>query len=369
MDQSANVGHNHELQYATLVGPTVEAEPELIELAYRNGLGSDRTTFHKRGTAIFALNRSIAQRSLATRPTALKSLDDVVGSYGPRLVSIYQQHVSLQLPIIDQSFFLACQQGNIQEVDPVLLASIYAIALPWLLDEEDDLSHVLHTKKIGDAAFTIFSDSLRNPSLATLQAGMLLMQMPSADSKTLNSQLVNAAYELGLHLDCTEWDISVTEKALRKRLAWSMYMQDKWCSLIHGRPSLISSSNWAVPDVADEDFASSSTGSQGSHGNSNILYQQIVELTKILATILETFYTLDAMAEIEESGSNGTRLILERAKPVQIDLKEWFTELPAALKMDSLDTQYSSSIGTLAKRGLFSDANIDRLPAPCLLRN
>lgn len=49
-------------------------------------------------------------------------------------------------------------------------------------------------------------------------------------------------------------DSLALERGLRKRLAWALYMEDQWCSLVHGRPSLISKAHWAVRDLIEEDF-------------------------------------------------------------------------------------------------------------------
>ena len=66
--------------------------------------------------------------------------------------------------------------------------------------------------------------------------------------------------------------------------------------------------------------------------------------------MLDTFYTLQAMQDVDLAGVNGTRLILERAKPVQIRLKEWFTHLPTSLKMDDSLSGRPSSTGKHSPR-------------------
>ena len=177
------------------------------------------------------------------------------------------------------------------------------------------------------------------------------MQRPNVDSKTLNSQLVTAAYELGLHLDCTCWTLPASDKGLRKRLAWALFMQDKWCALIHGRPSAIVQSNWAVRTLTDDDFDDKTTVPEAPHipdeelERGRELFKHMASLTEILSTLLDTFYTLQAMQEVDDAGPSGTRLILERAKPVQIRLKAWFAGLPNSLKMDNTMTGKPSSTG------------------------
>ena len=347
MDLPPSTQRDPTFKYATYVGPTTEADPELIALSTQHDLRISGNNYYKRGSAIFALDPSTLQKSLSLQPTILEGLNSVVGSYGPRLLELYRHHVESYLPVVEPGFFADYHRGVGVALDPLLLAALYTIALPWLLQEDETLSSTLATSKVEEMAFSLFSSSLANPSLATLQAGILLIQRPAIDSKVLNSQLVNAAYDLGLQLDCTSWDASNAEKALRKRLAWCLYTQDKWSSLIHGRPSLISNDNWLVQDLSGNDFLqpvgviSAAVG----EGNTGMLFRQLVQLTKILSTVLDAFYSLKAIREIEESGSNGTRVILDRAKPIQISLKEWFGELPLALKMDPSNTNQSSATG------------------------
>jgi hypothetical protein len=66
-----------------------------------------------------------------------------------------------------------------------------------------------------------------------------------------------------------------------------------------------------------------------------VLFAQMVQLSQILAEILETFYTLQASQAAANAGAQGTQLILSLAKPIQLKLKEWYSGLPAIVRMDS----------------------------------
>jgi hypothetical protein len=76
-----------------------------------------------------------------------------------------------------------------------------------------------------------------------------------------------------------------------------------------------------------------------------ILFSQMISLTSIMAEIMDTFYTQTAIADFANAGRNSTRLILDRAKPVQIKLKEWFAKLPSVVRMDTLTAKRLSSTG------------------------
>ena len=316
-------------QYGTHIGHTTELEPILLGLSADQGLLSSSITYQLRGSTSFYVDEDAMEGLRASNVTAHKAVEQLVGPHGPTLLALYLERVESNFPIIHRKFFSDFETGQKQNLDPALLATIYVLAIPWLVQGGTVSIGMPDAIALEKLAFTLFTRSLQAPMLSTIQAGILLMQRPNVVSKTLNAQLVDAAFELGLQIDCSSWSLSITEKGLRKRLAWALYMQDKWCSLINGRPSAISASDWAVPTLKDEDFES-----WADHG-SKLIFKQMVTLTEILSNVLDTFYTLKAMQEVEDAMQGGTRLILERAKPVQMKLKEWFGTLPTNLKMDA----------------------------------
>merc|ERR1712093_925373 len=76
--------------------------------------------------------------------------------------------------------------------------------------------------------------------------------------------------------------------------------------------------------------------------------------------VIDVFYTQRANAEFERGGRNATRLILERAKPVQLKLKEWFSKLPAVARMDAYTPGKLSSNGYLHLAYFATEISIHR---------
>lgn len=336
--------------YGTHIGYTTELEPILFDISQTTGVPSVHAKYQKPdGHNGFLFRESEAFHNRGSLSGTLNSVEQLVHPQGLSLVGDFQSTINCNFPIIGNAFFKAYATGQKSNVDPTLLAAIYTLAV-------SNRIHVPHAsskidfEKLEDTAFGLFSLALTKPALSTIQAGILLMQRPYVDSRTLNTQLVGIAYELGLHLDCSGWTIPEEERGLRKRLAWALYMQDKWCSLIHGRPSLIFKDHWAVKDLTEDDYADDSeTGltdsSREGLKRGRELFSEMVALTGILSTVLDTFYTLKAMQEFDDASANSTRIILERAKPVQIRLKDWFTHLPVNLKMDNTMTGKPSPTG------------------------
>jgi hypothetical protein len=158
--------------------------------------------------------------------------------------------------------------------------------------------------------------------------------------------------DLGLHLDCSSWKIPNWERGLRKRLAWALFMQDTWASLIYGRPPHISGSNWGVKHVSDDDFPESAADEDEEDGSTEVekgrtLFIQMIALTEMSKEVLESLYSQHAEIEVKSTGADITKTVLERAKPIQLRLKSWYMALPACLHLDNIKPRKLASTGYL----------------------
>ena len=323
------------------VGHTTELDSVLLDIYQASGQGHDESRYQKYDEGSAILHRGPEDHSSQHHIlSTFGSIEELVHPYGPFLIQRFRATINSSLLVVEDALFVVHAAHPNGSLDPTLVAAIYSLALATEEGLQLASSSGLDTLKVEETAFRTFSTSLSKPSLSTVQAGIILMQIPHVDSRTLNTQLVGIAYDLGLHEDCSTWMLSGEEQSLRKRLAWAVFVQDKWCSLIHGRPSLISADHWAVRDLVEGDYSTCLGEGQEELDLESIrrgqaLFGQMVTLTTILATVLDTFYTLKAVQEAAGARENGTQLILERAKPVQIKLKNWFTQLPPSLKLES----------------------------------
>jgi len=294
----------------------------------------------------------------ASDAEALESISGIISPHGPALLDIYFRVVHPSFPIIQKHVFLERMQNGDRNVSPALLAGIYLLALNWW-KYDSRLSKLRRPDitQLDAIASRTLAAAMQRPKLSTVQAGLLLLQRPEADSWSLTTQLVAIGQELGLHLDCSDWEIPAWERSLRKRIAWSLYMQDKWSSLIHGRPSHIFSANWAVRPISEEDTAfdslvnpnleSESEDDKAELERGHTLFSHMIALTGIMAEVMDTFYTQSAIRDFAKAGARSTEMILERAKPVQIKLKQWFANLPPCVRMDNIEKGKLSASGTL----------------------
>ncbi|KAK4565468.1 Fungal specific transcription factor [Recurvomyces mirabilis] len=301
---------------------------------------------------------------------ALAEIDAIVGQYGSTLIDIYFRNVHPSYPIIQKQAFLDRQRHGDRQFNPPLLAAMYLLALSWW-DQDPILAPFPKPdmNRLEYIAITSLTIAMQRPKMSAVQAGLLLLQRAKASTWTLTVQLVALGQDIGLHLDCSDWSIPLWERRLRKRLAWALYMQDKWSALMHGRPSHINPADWAVLPPTQSDFDETMTAtstpatttigpgptgarSAGEPEDPEILkgrqiFMQMITLTTILSEILTTFYSTTAIASFARAGPYATQLVLNRAKPVQIRLKQWFTDLPAECKMDSFETGKLSATGYL----------------------
>ncbi|KAI5917349.1 fungal-specific transcription factor domain-containing protein [Camillea tinctor] len=332
-------------RFSQYIGPTTDFEPSLINLSPFDP--QDESLLARGTLRKVSDNDTFLMLPDCTTPghehqgNDVEEIERLVAPHGRKLIDLYFEVIHPGFPIIQKNVFYEKYDRDCHEFSPPLLAAVYILAINWW-DYSDELSQSPrpNVRELERLIRSSLADSMWRPKLSTVQAGLLLSQRPEGDQWAPTAQLVAIAQELGLHLDCTHWKIPPWEKGLRKRLAWALYMQDKWGALVHGRPSHIFSSNWVVQPLGSNDFPEAEWDENDVEGKMDIergrtLFVQMIYLSQVLAEILDTFYTLQAMQNVTNAGPQGTHLVLSLAKPIQLKLKEWYSGLPTAIRMDS----------------------------------
>lgn len=349
-------------RYSQYIGPTTDFEPSLLDLS---PFDTQDESLLSRGTLrkvsegdTFLMLPDHNTEGYSHVIEDVDAIENIVAPHGPALLELYFRIIHPNFPILQKTVFFEKYNRSHREFSPPILAAVYILAINWW-DHSEELANEPKPdlQELERLARVTLADAMFRPKLSTVQAGLLLSQRPEGDQWAPTAQLIAIGQELGLHLDCTHWKIPIWERGLRKRLAWALYMQDKWGSLVHGRPSHIFASNWAVQPLAPSDFPDvefdeASDEETAEYERGRMLFTQMIMLSQILSEVLETFYTLQAMAAVAGAGGHGTQLVLQLAKPVQLKLKEWFSALPQCLRMDSAtsittSTSKLSSIGFL----------------------
>lgn len=345
--------------YAKYIGATDEHDVSLLDLRLYDDYVSESSAEHFafRKVGYFEFFRQYADTESPSYPQEaddLKTIQTIVHPHSDALVNLYFRVVHPAFPILHKRVFLEKYARGAREFSPPLLAAVYVLALNWWTFEPA-LAQLPkpNVDKLRFLAFRSLQDVATRAKLSTVQAGILLLQQAAPENTwQLTSQLVAIGEDLGLNLDCTNWKIPPWERALRRRLAWALFMQDTWSALIYGRPPHITPQNWGVQPITPGDFPESPPEEAEEDDDVEELekgrttYTLMISLTKLLSEVLELLYSQKAEAEIRQV-FDSTKAVLERAKPIQLKLRTFFAELPEKMRMDSGEAGRLTSVGYL----------------------
>lgn len=184
-------------------------------------------------------------------------------------------HVFPILPVLSRSQLGLTQTQGTPDVHRVaaipthLLAAIYGSALPYALHDDHLALLYAYEKpplaKIWRIVYELIYEEIHIPHLSLLQAALLYVHKGFEDDQCYASSdtpfiwsfigsVVGLAHSLGLHLECGLFGIPAEEKRLRRRLWWAVYVEDKFMSLLMGRPPYIHQDEWDVTELEDSDF-------------------------------------------------------------------------------------------------------------------
>ncbi|CDK29105.1 unnamed protein product [Kuraishia capsulata CBS 1993] len=364
-DYAAMPGHSLlkktlSLQYprsSFYVGPTSVYDPVLLEKIKLDKIDqfqlSPTTSLRKVASNVqFTLRDDFTEDLYERTEKDVDAVERYVAPHGQTLIDLYFRIVHPSFPVLHKRVFLEKYSRTHREFGAPLLAAVYCLAIQWW-DYDPNLSQ--HPKPnvaaLNKLAIRTFSDVIERPKLSAVQAGLLLLQCrpDHARNWVLCSQVVALAEELGLGLDCATWTLPKWERGLRRRLAWAVYVQDKWLALVESRPShIIEGKNWLVKRVTDEDFPEKNneadSNKEGSMDieNGKHLFKEMISLSEIVSEILDTFFTISAMENVSRID-----YVLKLAKPLQLKLRTWYHSLPQDLQMTSIQPRKLNSNGYL----------------------
>lgn len=307
---------------------------------------------------IFTINEDQGTFGYDSELNRIDAIERAIEPYGPELVTLYFRIVHPSFPILHKGAFFEKYARSYREFCPALLASVYLLASQyWNFSSVLSETTKPNLTLLWRFALESFDITIFRPKLSSVQAGLLLAQYESSDGGIVSSgargrvtaHLISTAHKLGLHLDPTDWDIPSWEIGLRRRLAWAVYMQDKWVSLIEGRPTLISNLNWTVSACIEHDFPEAQEDDE--EGSSEVqkgrtIFMEMISLTIILSDILDSIFSLRANNDIGKN-SDPLGYLLQKVRPLQTRLREWFGSLPQTLRMANRMAMKLSSVGKI----------------------
>ena len=293
-----------------------------------------------------------------TEMSRVDAIQQLVEPYGQALIDLYFRIIHPSFPILHKGVFLEKYARSYREFSPALLAAVYLLTTNYWR-----CSPALATKPAPDAcrlyelAIESYDLTIHRPKLSSVQAGLLIAQyecyssdiMACGSRGKLTAQLVSMTHTMGLHLDSSRWDLPAWEISLRCRLAWAVYLQDKWVALIEGRPALLSDRDWIVPLLQHKDFPEHEEhNEEGSSEveNSRIIFIQMVELTRILSDILDTVFSLRSHHAMATS-HDPLGILLSKTQPLQRRLSAWSDSALDVLSLEKASSMRLTCIGEL----------------------
>ncbi|ODV88469.1 hypothetical protein CANCADRAFT_33054 [Tortispora caseinolytica NRRL Y-17796] len=342
---------------SALLGPTSSFEPKVLEHVKFDSLDeveiSPSVKFRRVApSTVFIMEKDQYLDGYQELLQDCDAIERIVAPHGAALVDLYFRIIHPNYPILHREVFLEKYTRSYREFSPSLLAAVYMLALNWW-DYDTTLAALPKpdVRALDSIALRTFSFVVQSPKLSTVQAGLLLLQRVRSGTSgnwALLSQVVAIAEELGLHLDCNNWKIPKWERGLRRRLAWAVWAEDKWGSLITGHSSRIGDSDWLVKKVQATDFREK-TGPEEIRKTESadletgrLLFKEFVGLSEIVGDIHDIFFSLKSLTTLVDVDS-----VLNAAEPVQARLRQWYKSLPECLHMNYEQSRMFSSTGYL----------------------
>lgn len=273
-------------------------------------------------------------------PTAVDAIETCVRPHGPSLIHLFWMMVQPSYPILCREEFMSAYTESYRRIPPALLGAVYLLSSAWWsYDTTLSVRKEPDRGTLRELTLTTILDSYHRPRLSSIQAILLYLQCKPEDPLNpdhtyvwgLISQALAVSESLGLHLDASAWKIPQWETAVRKRLAWAVFVQDRWTSIAYGRPPHIDQSYWTVkvPDL--NDFESDLFGHEDAAAYRLAGIHQfirMISLTFILCRIQSEFLSPAGAA------SQDTAELLSRASPILDILQSWQQNSYENVKMD-----------------------------------
>lgn len=324
----------------------------------------------------FLITQDLNEERLVNHKLRIDEINSLISPYGYDLLDIYFTTVNPYYPIIDEPRFMRQNRLLPYEISSSLLAIMYSIALKWSSYSSKTASlsreqSIELSDKLQKMATRYFWENVEcgSSNLTLIQSGLLILfsrDKPTSNDWTLVSILVNTAENLGLNINCSNWNIPYWEKNVRIRLAWCLWFQENWIALQESRsPYFKLGINWFVPMLVDNNLVEISCQNNiqpgderlniSLHANEFQVAQEFfkcnVSLTIILNDILNTFYAPNAKFNYYYSDNPNIQLPLEQvlktAKPLQLRLRNWYQGLPKSLLMINFKPGKFTPNGTL----------------------
>lgn len=138
----------------------------------------------------------------------LDAIENTVALHGKVLIDLYFRIIHPSFPILHKKVYHEKYERSHREFSPALLAAVYGLEMTyWTYSPELSYSSIPNVTLLEKLALKAINYAVHRPKLSTVEAGLLLLHKSSSASWPLTAQMVAVGQDLGLHRDCSKWDI------------------------------------------------------------------------------------------------------------------------------------------------------------------
>ncbi|KAG7786511.1 hypothetical protein KL910_003911 [Ogataea haglerorum] len=226
-------------------------------------------------------------------PSINSLIQQLFSPHIPKLMVLFLKHVNSYFPVFSRGRFNTFAKQDPKVFPSVLFGSLLAVTVDWWhRHPELSLMECPTVESLVSVTRATILAETSNPCYGTLQSCLLLSQKLTLENVELDGtqelSLLSVAFticqSMGINVECRHWNIPDWEKRVRRRLWWTLFIQEKWFSISLGRASLIAKEAWNVAMVDGSDFAfyPDSWGSQEHHEYEVRIFSLIVSVTMVI---------------------------------------------------------------------------------------
>ncbi|KAL0940003.1 C6 transcription factor [Colletotrichum truncatum] len=232
-------------------------------------------------------------------PTFLKCqvVEKLLEPLLPHVIELFFEKPNRCFPLLDRRSFEKRFAEDRERISPALRACLYAHTMTyWAQSPTLTEHHRPDTRFIwNQATDALFSEIHLSPGISTL-LGILLNISGRPLTSIIGNGLqlgsaISLAHSLGLNRDPSDWDIPETEKLLRTKIWWAIFVYDKWSSLAYGTPPQLRSGQHDVPLPTVDQLCGPAASTLDLNAAS--IYLAFVALAQFLDKYLERIYDLE----------------------------------------------------------------------------
>lgn len=325
------------------MGPSHGEEPYFIPFLDKKPDGT--IPFVTRGVRIVNDNVSFAVYShscecdsiiMSTYNTKWKQLSKTIEPFKDQLLALYLKFVDWTYPAVDKKRFYKAYIHNDYPLHRGVLCAMLALGTTyWKYSAKLCVQRIPNNLAKDLWAMCLHyiehDANCTGASLETIQAALLYTQKriigdgihEQITGRLHIGMIVSMAYSLGLHLDCSDWDISDIEKQSRRRLWALVFYGDKWSAATLGQPSLLTQDNYG----AQGDHVFESQWPKERH------FVQLIKLTNILSRVLRDLYGPGNISTVSSvKNPMDKEILVSKVQRLLGDLHKWKENLPEDMK-------------------------------------